>query len=96
MKLHPAGVISQDECYACSLSRGFSYCHRELGWEAATERFLEAAEIGPKEWPGLATELLEGILWGVYKTFTGQSLPPPHTLLKFCVLLIKSIDLIGV
>lgn len=51
--------------------------HRELGWEAATERFIAAAEIGPKEWPGLVTELLEGSLWGIYRTFTGRMFTHP-------------------
>ena len=45
---------------------------RLLGWEAATERFLAAAEIGPREWPSLPMEIGESMLWGVYKTFTGQ------------------------
>lgn len=44
---------------------------RQLGWEAATERFIEAAEIKPQQWPSLPAEIVEGTLWGIYRTFTG-------------------------
>lgn len=47
---------------------------RQLGWEAATERFIEAAEIKPQQWPSLPAELAEGTLWGIYRTFTGKTL----------------------
>ena len=44
---------------------------RRLGWEAATERCLDAASIGEDEWPTRMSAAQESLLWGTYNTFTG-------------------------
>ncbi|KAK9845807.1 hypothetical protein WJX81_002889 [Elliptochloris bilobata] len=44
---------------------------RRLGWEAATERCLDAASIGEHEWPTRLSGAQEALLWGTYNTFTG-------------------------
>jgi digalactosyldiacylglycerol synthase len=44
---------------------------RALSWEAATERFLRASEIGPLEWPSEAERRYGALLWRMYKSVTG-------------------------
>ena len=44
--------------------------HR-LTWEAATERFLDAAEITPEELPNPIERGLDRIAWGVHNTLSG-------------------------
>ena len=44
---------------------------RRLGWEAATERCLDAGSIGEDEWPTRLSAAQEAVLWGTYNTFTG-------------------------
>lgn len=46
---------------------------RQLGWEAATERLLEAAEIHPMQQAGCVTRLGQSSLWGLYKWFLGEA-----------------------
>ena len=58
-----------------SLEKALCFFSRQLGWEAATERFIEAAEIKPQQWPSLPAEIAEGTLWGIYKTLTGATPP---------------------
>jgi hypothetical protein len=44
---------------------------RALSWEAATERFLRASEIGPLEWPSEAERRYGALLWRMYRSVTG-------------------------
>ena len=44
---------------------------RELGWEAATERMLDAGTIRAGEWPGPFSTAQEAMLWSVYNSFIG-------------------------
>jgi len=44
---------------------------RALSWEAATERFLRASEIGPLEWPSEAERRYGLLLWRMYRSVTG-------------------------
>jgi hypothetical protein len=44
---------------------------RALSWEAATERFLVASEVGPLEWPGEAERRYGALLWRMYRSVTG-------------------------
>ena len=47
-------------------------CCRELSWEAATERMLDAAEIGPGDWPKAATKVAEATLFFAYNAALGM------------------------
>ncbi|KAK9817001.1 hypothetical protein WJX72_008108 [[Myrmecia] bisecta] len=42
-----------------------------LSWEAATQRFLDCAEITPREWPTRLSRVHEALLWATYNFFTG-------------------------
>lgn len=44
---------------------------RDLGWEAATERLLEAAEVPAREWPSSVATAGNAALWSVWNTITG-------------------------
>lgn len=46
-------------------------CGRELSWEAATERMLDAAEMGPGDWPKAATKVAEATLFSAYNAALG-------------------------
>ena len=48
---------------------------RGLGWEAATERLLTAAEVAAQEWPSHAAGVQHAALWSVWNTITGGA---PH------------------
>lgn len=48
-----------------------SDCCRGLGWEAATERMLDAGTIHANEWPGAFSTAQEAMLWSVYNSFIG-------------------------
>ena len=45
---------------------------RQLGWEAATERLLEAAEIRPQQHCGRIARVSEFSLWALYRWFLGE------------------------
>lgn len=47
---------------------------RELSWEAATERMLDAAEMGPGDWPKAATKVAEATLFFAYNAALGVEL----------------------
>jgi len=51
---------------------------RNLGWEAATERMLDAGSIEAHEWPGNLSTTQERMLWSMYNTVMGAPfvLPP--------------------
>ncbi len=49
---------------------------RELGWEAATERMLDAGSIGAHEWPGPISTAQEGMAWSLYNSVTGMAACP--------------------
>ena len=51
------------------------YCCRELSWEAATERMLDAAEMGPGDWPKAATKVAEATLFSAYNAALGMPCP---------------------
>ena len=44
---------------------------RELGWEAATDRMLHAAELGPGDWPTAASKVAEATLFSAYNAALG-------------------------
>ena len=44
---------------------------RELGWEAATERMLDAGSIAANEWPGPISTAQEAMAWSLYNSVTG-------------------------
>lgn len=44
---------------------------RELSWEAATERMLDAAELRPEDWPRAASKLAEATLFSAYNAALG-------------------------
>lgn len=44
---------------------------RELSWEAATERMIDAAELGPNDWPKAASKVAEATLFSAYNTALG-------------------------
>ena len=46
-------------------------CNRELGWEAATERMLDAGTIRASEWPGPLASAQESVLWSMYNFALG-------------------------
>ena len=46
-------------------------CVRELGWEAATERMLDAGTIRANEWPGPLATAQESVLWSMYNFALG-------------------------
>ena len=46
-------------------------CGRELGWEAATERMLDAGMIRANEWPGPIATAQESVLWSMYNFALG-------------------------
>ena len=46
-----------------------------LSWEQATERFLDAAEIQPSEWPGGLGALNDTVQWHMYNASIGESIP---------------------
>ena len=52
---------------------------RELGWEAATERMLDAGYIGAKEWPGPISTAQEAMAWSLYNSVTGVASHPHGT-----------------
>ena len=47
---------------------------RELSWEAATERMLGAAEMGPRDWPKAASKVAEATLFSAYNAALGDTL----------------------
>lgn len=52
---------------------------RELGWEAATERMLDAGSIAANEWPGPISTAQEAMAWSLYNSVTGvQSMCSSH------------------
>jgi hypothetical protein len=53
-----------------TLAEGHARC-RELGWEAATERMLDAGSIGAHEWPGPLSTAQEAMAWTLYNSVTG-------------------------
>jgi hypothetical protein len=57
----------------CSRLRAAHGARRRLGWEAATERCLDAASIGESEWPTSRTAAQDSLLWGTYNMFTGRA-----------------------
>ena len=60
---------------AVEVSSYMSACFcRRLGWEAATERLLEAAEILPKQHVGHFTRVGQSSLWCLYRWFLGERL----------------------
>ena len=44
---------------------------RELSWEAATERMLDAAELRPEDWPRAASKVAEATLFSAYNAALG-------------------------
>lgn len=44
-----------------------------LSWEQATERFLDAAEIRPSEWPSGLGALNDTVQWHMYNASIGES-----------------------
>ena len=44
---------------------------RELSWEAATERMLDAAELRPEDWPKAASKVAEATLFSAYNAALG-------------------------
>ena len=46
--------------------------YRQLSWEAATERMLDAAEMGPNDWPKTATKVAESTLFSAYNAALGK------------------------
>ncbi len=61
------------------------YCCRELSWEAATERMLDAAEMGPGDWPKAATKVAEATLFSAYNAALGT--PCSWAVVLLCQLL---------
>ena len=49
---------------------------RELSWEAATERMLDAAELQPGEWPNAASKVAEATLFSAYNAALGKCSMP--------------------
>jgi len=60
-------------------------CCRELSWEAATERMLDAAEMGPGDWPKAATKVAEATLFSAYNAALGT--PCSWAVVLLCQLL---------
>ena len=56
----------------------------KLTWEDATQRFLDAAEIGCNEWPGRLTSFRDGLTWPVINAGT-VSCPRPMRFTKHCL-----------
>lgn len=48
------------------------FAFRELSWEAATERMLDAAELRPEDWPKAASKVAEGTLFSMYNAALGM------------------------
>ena len=46
----------------------------QLGWEAATERFLDCSEIAPHEWPSWWSKLRTALDWQIMNTGNGAAL----------------------
>ena len=69
--LHHALLPANGSCLFC----------RELGWEAATERMLDAGSIGATEWPGPISTAQEAMAWSLYNSVTGTAIRPPWPLL---------------
>lgn len=44
-----------------------------LSWEQATERFLDASEIKPSEWPSGIGALNDTVQWHMYNASIGES-----------------------
>ena len=44
---------------------------RELSWEAATERMLDAAELQAGDWPKAASKVAEATLFSAYNAALG-------------------------
>ena len=55
-----------------SCLRNVLFC-RELSWEAATERMLGAAEMGPNDWPKAASKVAEATLFSAYNAALGTA-----------------------
>lgn len=51
---------------------------RNLGWEAATERMLDAGSIEAHEWPGNFSTAQERMLWSMYNSVMGAPPSSPH------------------
>lgn len=47
---------------------------RELSWEAATERMLDAAELRSGDWPKAASKVAEATLFSAYNAALGNRL----------------------
>ena len=60
--------------HAVTVAEGRVPC-RELGWEAATERMLDAGSIGAHEWPGPLSTAQEAMAWSLYNSVTGTFSP---------------------
>ena len=69
------------ECYALLPAKPGCLLGRELGWEAATERMLDAGSIGANEWPGPISTAQEAMAWSLYNSVTGMLARPTLRLL---------------
>ena len=49
---------------------------QRLTWEQATERFLDAAEIKPNEWPAGLGALNDTVQWQLYNAGIGEAPQP--------------------
>lgn len=58
--------------YTDRCSTIFRFC-RELSWEAATERMLGAAEMGPNDWPKAVSKVAEATLFSAYNAALGTA-----------------------
>ena len=60
---------------------------RELSWEAATERMMDAAELGPNDWPKTASKVAEATLFSAYNTALGELRTSLHNAPASCIAL---------